>query len=105
MEPPVPPSRVEGVEDEPSRTDEGERDRVVTAPEAPPDILPRILAILEKQIEDSNTLQKFILALSERVDAVAAASAEQKVQIGELQAEIAVLEKRLKKAAQKKAKK
>jgi hypothetical protein len=75
----------------------------VTVPEGPPDILPRILAILEKQIEDSNILQKFILALSERVDAVAAASAEQEVQIGELRAEIGVLEKRLKKASQKKA--
>jgi hypothetical protein len=77
---------------------------MMTAPEGPPDILPRILAILEKQIEDSSTLQKFILALSERVDAMAAASAEHELQISELRAEIAVLEKRLKKAAQKKAK-
>jgi hypothetical protein len=74
----------------------------VTVPEGTEDILPRILAILEKQIEDSGTLQKFILTLSERVDALEAGSAGRDTHLSELRAEVASLEKRLKKAKKKK---
>jgi NH3-dependent NAD+ synthetase len=73
----------------------------VTVPEATDDVLARILAVLEKQIEDSGTLQKFVLGLSERIDSLGAASASQETELSELRAEIASLEKRLKKAKKK----
>jgi NH3-dependent NAD+ synthetase len=73
----------------------------VTVPEGTDDVWPRILAILEKQIEDSGTLQRFVLGLSERVDSLGAASARQDSELSELRAEIAALEKRLKKAKKK----
>jgi hypothetical protein len=89
------------MEHEPPRTELVEKDDIVTVPEGTEDMVPRILAILEKQIEDSGTLQKFVLDLWERVDALAAASANHEAVLSELRAEIASLEKRLKKAKKK----
>jgi hypothetical protein len=100
----VAPRRNPGLEEtkhEPSRLDFVEKNDIVTIPEGAEDILPRILAILEKQIEDSGTLQKFVLGLSERVDSLEAASAARDTELSELRAEIAALKKRLKKAKKK----
>jgi hypothetical protein len=73
----------------------------VTVPEGTEDILPRILAILEKQIEDSGTLQTFVLGLSERLVSLETAAASHDAQLAELGAEIARLAKKLKKANKK----
>jgi hypothetical protein len=84
----------------------GWRDRyappdAVTNPQGDEEILPRILGILEKQIEDSGTIQKFILGLSERVDTLGEASASHEAQLTALRAELAEVRKRLKKAKKK----
>jgi hypothetical protein len=86
------------MEYEPPRTELVEKDDIVTVPEGTEDMVPRILAILEKQIEDSGTLQKFVLNLSQRLDAVEAASEGRDTEFAALRAAVAALEKKLKKA-------
>jgi cell division protein FtsB len=79
-------------------------DITVTAPEAPDrveEILPKILGILEQQIDDSGTLQKFVVELYQRVDVLEEAAAGYDTQLAELRAEVAQLEKKLKKAKKK----
>jgi cell division protein FtsB len=66
--------------------------------------LPRILAILEKQLDDSGTLQKFVVELYQRVDVLEETLAAHGAQLAELRAEIDQLEKRVKKTKKTKKK-
>jgi cell division protein FtsB len=74
------------------------RIHIVTNPGGAEEILPRILAILEKQLDDSGTLQKFVVELYQRVDTLEATLAAHDAQLAELRVEIDQLEKRVKKA-------
>jgi hypothetical protein len=65
------------------------------------EILVRTLAIVEELFANAGTLQKFVLVLSERIDALEGAAVNHDAQLAELRSEVAALKRSVKKAKKK----
>jgi hypothetical protein len=78
-----------------------EKGVVVVISEDSEEILVRTLAIVEELFTNAGMLQKFVLVLSGRVDALERAAGDDRTQLAELRAEVAALKRSVKKAKKK----